>query len=272
LDYFNEMGRRIPTAKSRVFGAIGAPYYKINPLEIDCKAVLERFEKFNSVPRDLNLDVFVNRLEAVKEAVRADSNYSKLLAGTHVPFLVQAGIPGTDLGRGLEEDLLPRVGHSFREQFPDAHFKAVIQGNTKLASNVTLDPRSRYAEFVEAASEDGVVGWYFPQALQEFDIESQRQQTEELPTPVGMGVCLSGGIDICSSLIGSPGLLVNDNAYAPILCMSAYVHKDDRLALLIKAYGPHLEFWCMSQMLLPKIKQVSEQWSGGLTIYQRLKG
>jgi hypothetical protein len=162
------------------------------------------------------------------------------------------------------------VGHSFREQFPGAHFKAVIQGNAKLASNITLDPRSRYAEFVKWASENGVVGWYFPQALQEFDIESQRQQTEELPIPVGMGVCLSGGIDICSSLIGSPGLLVNDNAYAPILCMSAYAHTDDRLALLIKAYGPHLEFWCMSQMLLPDIKQVSEQWSGGLTVFQRL--
>lgn len=84
-------------------------------------------------------------------------------------------------------------------------------------------------------------------------------------------LCLSGGIDILAALIGSPELLINENFYAPILCLSAYVHSDQRLALLMKSYGPHMEFWCMSQMLTPKLKQVSEQWAGGITIYKILK-
>jgi hypothetical protein len=52
--------------------------------------------------------------------------------------------------------------------------------------------------------------------------------------------------------------------------MSSYEHADPRMVLLLKAYGPHLEFWCMTQMLSRNITQVSEQWAGGLSIYLEL--
>jgi hypothetical protein len=84
-------------------------------------------------------------------------------------------------------------------------------------------------------------------------------------------VCLSGGIDISAALIGSPELLINEDSYAPILCMSAYVHTDPRLVLLVKSYGPHMEFWCLTQMLSKGVTQVSEQWAGGISIYADLK-
>ena len=83
-------------------------------------------------------------------------------------------------------------------------------------------------------------------------------------------VCLSGGKDICAALIGSPDLLINEENYAPIICMSSYVHSDSRLVLVLKSYGPHMEFWCMTQMLAKNTTQVSEQWSGGLTIFDIL--
>ena len=82
-----------------------------------------------------------------------------------------------------------------------------------------------------------------------------------------LSFCLSGGIDICSAFIGTPELLLSEVFYTPITVLSSYVHKDDRMVLLLKAYGPHLEFWCLSQMLTKSIKQVSEQWTGGLTFY-----
>ena len=74
-------------------------------------------------------------------------------------------------------------------------------------------------------------------------------------------------IDTAAALIGTPGLLINKDTYPPILCLSALKHKDNKLMLCFKAYGHHLEFWCMSQMLTPGIVQVSEQWSGGLTLF-----
>ena len=42
------------------------------------------------------------------------------------------------------------------------------------------------------------------------------------------------------------------------------------MVMLFKSYGPHLEFWLMSQMLTPNETQVSEQWSGGVTIFESI--
>jgi hypothetical protein len=91
---------------------------------------------------------------------------------------------------------------------------------------------------------------------------------KELPHPGEFNVCLSGAKDVTAAIVGSPELLISGEFYTPILCMSSYVHSDPRLVLLIKSYGPHLEFWCMSQMLTKEITQVSEQWSGGLSIFE----
>jgi len=80
-------------------------------------------------------------------------------------------------------------------------------------------------------------------------------------------MCLSGPLEIFSAIIGKPDLLANEEGYSPILCMASVAHTDTRLALVLKAYGPHLEFWCLTQMLTPNLKQVSEQWAGGITVY-----
>ena len=96
-------------------------------------------------------------------------------------------------------------------------------------------------------------------------IASQSAQMKTLP--IHKGLVLSGGLDTAAALVGSPGLLVNENDYPPVLCLSALKHVDERLMLCFKSYGQHLEFWGMSQMLTPKITQVSEQWSGGLTLF-----
>ena len=148
----------------------------------------------------------------------------------------------------------------------------MLQGQSELAGRVGLDPHSGYKEFVDASERGTVVGIYFPQALQEFDLASQRRQMQSLPDPVGMSICLSGGADICAALTGTPELLFSEEFYTPIPTMAAYVHSDERLVLLLKAYGPHMEFWCMTQMLTPNVTQVSEQWAGGLTVYESSMG
>ena len=87
--------------------------------------------------------------------------------------------------------------------------------------------------------------------------------------PLYENLVLSGGLDTAAALVGSPDLLVNKDDYPPVLCLSALKHSDERLMLCFKAYGQHLEFWCMSQMLSPGQTQVSEQWSGGLNFICR---
>ena len=131
-----------------------------------------------------------------------------------------------------------------------------------MKKNLVIDRNSRYEEFVNKSTVNTVVGWYFPQALQEFDIASQRSQMKELPQPSEFGVCLSGAKDIASALVGTPELLISSEFYTPILCLSSYVHADPRLVLLLKAYGPHMEFWCMSQMLKKMLRRCQNNGLG----------
>ena len=80
-------------------------------------------------------------------------------------------------------------------------------------------------------------------------------------------MCLSGPLEIGNALIATPNLIINEDHYSPILCLSGVKHVDPRLICCFKSYGLHLEFWCLSQMLTKTDKQVSEQWSGGLTLF-----
>jgi len=272
MEFFNQLGRRLPGGGIRVFGQEPSQYYKLCQPDLDFEKILDRCKRHGTVQPDVaDGSKFKAKAESLLSKVRANRNYANLTQGVRVPFIVHHASEVHDLGADLEEVLLPRVKNAFNARYPEAHFKAILQGQTELKCNITVHPDSRHEHFLSACRTRPVVGWYFPQALQEFDIASQRAQMTTLPQLDGAsGVCLSGALDIFASVIGTPELLISEEFYSPILCISAYVHKDPRLALFLKAYGPHLEFWCMTQMLTPAATQVSEQWAGGITVYDGL--
>lgn len=268
MNYFDANGRRSRDVGLRVFGDTPKNYYSISNSKINYERILENSVKYGGVESSISANDFEAACCRLKQEIERDSSFSNLLCGTHIPFICKKIESTVDLGRDLEMVDLPGYKSSFNSQFPGNHFKAILQSNSQLLGNIKIDARSRYKNFLEKCQENTVIGWYFPQALQEFDIESQREQMVSLPDLEN--ICLSGGIDIMAALIGTPDLLINEDAYAPILCLSSYLHTDPRLVLLIKSYGPHMEFWCMTQMLTKNVTQVSEQWSGGLSIYQLL--
>ena len=270
MKYFDQTGRCVPSKNMRTFGEKPSYYYTIKQPEIDYSLILERGKRHNDVPDHVSLESFQEKAELLLDVIEDDPNYANLLKGVHVPFLYKRSVEGIDLGMDLEDVLLPHLQESFAQKCPDSHFKATLQGDPKLNGSISVDPNSRYQKLIESSEKGATVGWYFPQALQEYDVKSQRLQLNELPDLIGGEVCLSGGIDVCSALIGVPDLLISSEDYAPILCLSAYVHKDPRLTLLIKSYGPHMEFWCMTQMLTKGVTQASEQWAGGISIFQAL--
>lgn len=266
MKYFDDLGRRVPTNNVRVFGETPSQYYKLSQPDFNYSSILERSNKFNIAPKEITADKFQLKAESLINILKSNSDFANLLKGVHIPFVYRHSESESDLGANLENIVLPNLQKSFNERYPDAHFKAVLQSNSELHGNISLDPTSRYEEFMNTSAK-GVVGWYFPQALQEYDIKSQRLQMSNLPTLRDVGICLSGGMDISAALIGLPELLISEEFYTPILCMSAFVHSDERLVLLLKSYGPHMEFWCMTQMLSKHTTQVSEQWAGGLTVF-----
>jgi hypothetical protein len=268
MEYFSEVGRRIPSPAMRVFSDTPNFFYRLNTPDIQYSDVWARLHE-SGLTHGLSALEFERQSEHLIDTVAADANFANLLKGVHIPFVVSVDKRGFDLGGHLEHTLLPKLEQSFLSEYPAHRFKAVLQGHHTLDRQLSLHPDANYEGFIESAMQSPVVGLFFPQALQEFDVASQRNQMAELPSLQGANFCLSGGLDITSALIGSPHLLINEDYYPPILCMSAYVHSDPRLVLMLKSYGPHLEFWCMSQMLSKDVTQVSEQWAGGLTAYKK---
>ena len=264
--FFSEEGRRVPSQAMRVFSDTPNFFYRLNTPDIQYPDVWARLHQ-SGLTQDLSASEFKRQTEQLIDIVAADANFANLLRGVHVPFVVSVEKQGFDLGGHLEHSLLPKLEQAFLGEYPEYRFKAVLQGNQTLDRQLLLHPDARYEDFIDSAMRSPVVGLFFPQALQEFDVASQRKQMVELPALRGANFCLAGGLDISAALIGSPSLLINERYYPPILCMSAYVHSDPRLVLMLKSYGPHLEFWCMSQMLSKDVTQVSEQWAGGLTVY-----
>ena len=253
----------------RTFGESRGNYYRLDQPRIDYALILDRIGRHLGAALDITADQFEGRVASLLSRLRSSTDIGNLAGGVYVPFAFRRAQQGADLGTELQDYLLPGLQKSFTERFPEARFKAVLQGDAALASRVSLDPHARYQEFVDASEQGTVVGIYFPQALQEFDLASQRRQMQSLPHPPGASICLSGGIDICAALTGIPELLFSEDFYTPIPTMASYVHADERLVLLLKAYGPHMEFWCMTQMLTKNTTQVSEQWAGGITVYDK---
>ena len=144
----------------------------------------------------------------------------------------------------------------------------VTQDKQHLAHRLLSSPGSGYEQLLSAVNNSDVIGFYFPSAFPEFSISSQRDAFKSISSSLKM--CLSGPLEIVSASILNPSLLINTDHYSPILCMSGVRHVDERLESVLKSYGPHLEFWVLSNVLIPGKEQLSEQWYGGLTIYQCL--
>jgi hypothetical protein len=268
LSLFDETGRRIPDESMRVFSRESRKYYKLKQPELDLALILNRIKKQNIIPENFSLDDFECSINLIIEKIERNDNYKNILKGVFIPFAYKRSFVGADLGTELVENLLPKLKDSFLSKFPKSEFKAILQSNAEMRGNITLDPHSRYSEFIKASEQRVIVGLYFPQALQEYDVRSQRSQMVSLLKLDDLNHCLAGGLDMCAALVGTPDILFHEDFYSPIPIMSAYQHTDSRMVLLLKAYGPHLEFWCMSQMLTKEVTQVSEQWTGGLTLYQ----
>jgi hypothetical protein len=262
---FDEMGRRFPFDGMRVFNEVSSWYYKIQQPQDSFENILSRSKKFSGVDKSISTELFESICMGLKQKAMSEPSLECLFKGVHVPFICPQSSGEPDLGIELEKITLPSVANSFKAAFPELHFKATLQGSSKLSGELSVVKGSRYEQFLELQKDGAVAGWYFPQALQEYDITSQRKQMDSLPLPNDL--VLSGGTDTAGALIGSPGLLINKEHYPPVLCLSALKHADEKVMLCFKAYGHHLEFWCMSQMLTPSLTQVSEQWSGGLTLF-----
>ena len=263
----NNLGRFYPSEGCRVFSKTPKSFYKLNSPKIEYITQHKTAVGVGLTSSKLDLPDIKASLAFIDDRIDNSYVYKNLFRATAVPFCFTVPDKRMDLGRELEGRWLPLLQTEFEKKIPGAQFRATLQGNTQLPEQINPANGSGYAEFLDQHSRSTVVGYYFPTAFQEFDISSQRKRITHLPSLEKVALCLSGPFEIIYSLICYPNLLFDRASYSPILCASSLEHRDPRMVMLFKSYGPHLEFWLMSQMLSQNKTQVSEQWSGGLTVY-----
>lgn len=264
------LGRNNPSEDCRVFSDVPKEFYKIDPLNIDYAAQHKLAAESGMVSNSLDASDVETGLGDVEAVIKSSDDYRNLFEGPAIPFCLSIPDGNEDLGTQLEDHWLPLLKKEYERQVSGTYFKATLQGDTELKESVTVSEKSGYDDFLDKAASSTVAGYFFPTAFQEFDIKSQRTRIADLPQLGDLGMCLSGPFEMIYSLVTYPKLLFSEDKYSPILCASALEHSDPRMVLMFKSYGPHLEFWLMTQMLTPTKTQVSEQWSGGITIFKSL--
>lgn len=280
---FDEFGRRLPYEGMRVYpqpGGVSRRYFRLNQPQIDFDEIYGRDVEHMQL-RDLSFTAkqFRSTCEAIFEALYHDSKMTNITKGIHVPFLCPPMREGESRSQELRR-FVAAAGRSFVNfHFQPKYLKATRYDFTDRAAAkerpgdiLDLAEGSRYERF-EAARQNGwVVGWYFPNCLSEFDIDSQRRQMETLPDKViGKGaeaeIVLSGGIEATAAIAGTPNLLFNEEAYPHHLCLSALKDPDERYFYDFEADGHNLVFEYRTNVLFPGYKQLSEQFAGGLTLF-----
>ena len=260
---FDTKGSFIPSSVHNVFSYPPSDYYQLN-----LKTSPEELIKVICGSLNHNGENIQPNFNNLRDEIHQDSSLRSVLHGPFIPFFLQQNT-ATDIGSILESELLPSLNSSFLRDHPDAHFKVVIQDKQYLSGRLLPVHHSGYQRFLSSLNHSSIIGFYFPYAFPEFSISSQREAYKSITT--SLNTCLSGPLEIVSASITYPSFLINTDHYSPILCMSGVRHVDPRLEAVLKSYGPHLEFWILSNVLTPGIEQVSEQWYGGLTIYKVLE-
>ena len=261
---FDTSGSFIPATAHKVFTYPATGYYRFN-LNFQHSDLINSISKRISSPSNLDLGTHFSDLFSL---IKADTTLTSVLNGPCIPFGLSKNT-SSDIGSILENDLLPSLNSSFLDSHPNSHFKVVTQDKQHLSKRLFPSPSTGYQGFIDSLNTSDLIGYYFPFAFPEFSISSQRKAFASISS--SLNVCLSGPLEVISASITCPSLLINPDHYSPILCMSGACHVDNRLEAVLKSYGPHLEFWVLSNLLTPGKEQISEQWYGGLTVFKSLE-
>lgn len=274
---FDNFGRRIPYQGMRVHPLAPRRYFQLIQQELDLSQIYKNSMRFIGLGNfPITAQQFEEVCNTILENLCADSELADLARGIHVPFLC----PPIPAGIGRVEDLrqfVKAAERSLTTQYPPYPFRNRAEEKGKPGETLKLASGTRYEHFEEARTKGAVVGWYFPNCLAGYDIASQRRQMESLPESVaGRGfearIVLSGGVEAAAALVGCPLLLYNEEHYPHHLCLSALEDPDERYFYSFEAYGCYLlVFEYRTNVLIPGVTQVSEQFAGGLTVFAAVR-
>jgi len=204
---FDLNGRRIPPKGLQAKVCDPSRTFYLEQPSLDYAARYCRFDQTGLVPFISAAD-FEGRAKQLLNKLRENELTANLRFSVHLPIIIPPIVTPPeqvgDYGEMLEEFLLA-AEKSCRNEFPERGFNNMCKGN--LAGQVTIVPGSRHEQLIAGLASGAVVGIYFPNSLQKFSVDAQREQMETLPE----GFLLSGGIDTAMGWVMYPDILARDS-------------------------------------------------------------
>jgi len=251
MSLFDKNGRRIPPRmlNSAVCDRDGN-FYLRQPDELDLKERLDRFDGAGLNPC-ITLQEFSDSTKGLLRKIRENERIANLLKGVYLPIIIPYTATA-DYGRMLDTLFIPAVANSYRRQFANRNFIHYRKGD--LEGKVTIVPGSRHEQLVERIAKGSVVGIYFPNPLQGFSVDAQREQMSSTPE----GLLLSGAIDTSMGWLMYPDILARDNN-TPVYDCSANQWHSPTSSLHFEAYDGNANFAGRADL-----SHASSSYSGGL--------
>ena len=250
---FDEHGRCIPIESSHPVHKISRRYFQIKPVDVNYEKIYNKINNFLDTNTSLSLEEFIEKAENIIDKLRRNDRLANILNGVGVPFFIPKRTHG-DIGEELEKNYLIGLKKSFKDENPDSDF--LNHCSESLSKSIIVDNNSRHNKFIEKIENETVVGYYFP-ALLEYSFPAVIDAIKVFPD----NFYLAGGYDTCAAFIGYPNLLLNKDAYPPLLWMTGLNSDKKNIGYHIEAYGYNLTF-----NKRPHLGNVAEYWGHSLVI------
>ena len=230
-------------------------YFKFPELNFDPAANYKMISAVLDIP--LSEEAFVSEVNQLMEnsinSLRPDNHQNIIAIPFFTPKLVES-----DIGQVMEEFLIPTVGASYKNRFPEYEFKNEFPHS--LSGHFKSLPGLGHDRLESALKSGPVIGICFF-ILREYSIHAAREQIKILGEEFG----LAGAIDLSSAFVAQPDLLFHKDHYPPMIWMSGCQTSWEHANFHYEAYGYNLMF-----NRRVHYDQVAEYWSHGITCFKGL--
>jgi hypothetical protein len=250
---FDTFGRLTPTGFTHKANTSSRRYFQVNGTKPNLPAIYQKTAECFGHPDDLSLQQFQTQVEALHARLAHDQMLKDLDGCTPIPFILPKGSITDDLKTSMAT-YVASVSASFTQEFPKNRFTDHTLPEWK--DQFDVNPKSRGDEVLKRSKSESVVGLFLP-SLSEYSVPAAYEAISKLPD----SLALSGFFEIASVLIGTPGYLINAEAYSPLLWATANIAEHQAAGFHFAAYGSD-----MTLNYRAHLNEVSEYWWSGLTV------
>lgn len=186
---FDKHGRRIPKGEGLRANVCDANrnFRLDQPMldeRVDFANRIMRLHECLSIDTKVTAEYLKTETERLLAIIKENSQVANIANGVYLPVILPKLVTD-DLGAELEL-YLAGVNNSYAKTFSDRGFDNYRKGT--LANKVSIVDGSRHDQLIERMKKCSVIGLHFPNSLQGFSINADREQMSTLPE----GFILSG--------------------------------------------------------------------------------